>query len=141
MFYDASPGIFEKARKLRENMTTEEKLLWDELKENKLDGMRFKPQHPIDVYVADFYCHKLKLVIEVDGENHGKAEQKDYDIGRTEELNKLGIEVIRFSNEEVNLSMNRVVEEISVKSCIHLQDHDNKDIHELIRHPFRGWGL
>lgn len=69
MFYGASSALFAKAKQLRENMTPSELLLWQELKENKL-GVRFKPQHPLKYFIADFYCHQLKLVIEVDGEIH-----------------------------------------------------------------------
>ena len=64
MFYGAKPEIFRRARMLRVKMTIEEKLLWNKLKDNQL-SFRFKPQHPIDIYIADFYCHALKLVIEI----------------------------------------------------------------------------
>ncbi len=70
MFYGATPPIFEKAKILRNNMTRHEKLLWDELRNNRIFGLRFKAQHPIDTFIADFYCHKLKLVIEMDGQYH-----------------------------------------------------------------------
>ncbi len=69
IFYGAASALFAKAKQLRENMTPSELLLWQELKENKL-GVRFKPQHPLKYFIADFYCHQLKLVIEVDGEIH-----------------------------------------------------------------------
>jgi len=115
MFFGAKPAIFEKAKWLRENMTATEKALWDELKGNKLLKLRFKPQHPIDVYIADFYCHKLKLVIEIDGGVHKEKSQKEYDIGRTVELADLGIKVIRYQNEEVQSSLGEVV--MSLKEC------------------------
>ncbi len=70
MFFGAKPAIFEKAKWLRENMTASEKILWDELKGHKILKLRFKPQHPIDAFIADFYCRKLKLVIEIDGGVH-----------------------------------------------------------------------
>ena len=81
MFYGAKRKIFERAKELRENMTDAEKILWTRLKSNQL-GVRFKSQHPINIFIVDFYCHKYKLVIEVDGDYH--KEQKDYDeeIGR-----------------------------------------------------------
>ena len=98
MFYGAAPDLFDKARRLRENMTSYEKILWEQLKENKL-GVRFKAQHPIDIFIADFYCHRLKLVIEVDGEIH--KNQIDKDEARSNELRNHGIRIIRFSNDEV----------------------------------------
>jgi len=97
MFYGASPTIFEKAKQLRKNLTLQERLLWEELKGNKLLGLRFKAQHPISTYIADFYCHKIRLVIEIDGETHDSSEQKEYDEGRAYEMTEFGIETIRFS--------------------------------------------
>ena len=112
MFYGAKRDIFQKASVLRENMTVVEKLLWSRLNSSQL-GVRFKRQHPIDIFIADFYCHQFKLVIEVDGEYH--KEQLDYDEGRTAELENLGITVIRFTNDEVMDDIDRVVEEVKNK--------------------------
>ena len=70
MFYGATPLIFERANQLRKHQTESEKLLWEILKNKRMLGLRFKRQHPIDKYIADFYCHSLKLVIEVDGKIH-----------------------------------------------------------------------
>lgn len=113
MFYGAKRDIFQKASVLRENMTIAEKLLWSRLN-NKQLGVRFKRQHPIDIFIVDFYCHTYKLVVEVDGEYHN--EQLDYDEGRTSELENLGITVIRFTNDEVMDDIDRVVGRI--KRCL-----------------------
>jgi very-short-patch-repair endonuclease len=118
MFYGAKAHIFEKAKLLRNNMTAAELLLWEQLKGKKVLGLRFRPQHPIDIFIADFYCHPLKLVIEVDGGIHKSREQKEYDIGRTGELNYWGIEVIRFTNEEVEKDIIQVIETITQKCLI-----------------------
>jgi cyclase len=56
MFFGANTDLFKKAKQLRENMTAAEKALWNRLRENQL-GVRFKPQHPLDIFIADFYCH------------------------------------------------------------------------------------
>lgn len=117
MFFGAKPAIFEKAKWLRENLTDTEKILWNELKGNKILKLRFKPQHPIDVFIADFYCHKLKLVIEIDGGVHQEKSQQEYDIGRTFELVDLGIKVIRFQNEEVQSSLSDVVKRLE-ECCV-----------------------
>lgn len=109
MYYNAAPGIFEKAKQLRNNMTAAEKKLWLQLNKNQL-GVRFKPQHPINTFIADFYCHAHKLVIEVDGEIH--AQQKEYDAGRNFELERFGITVIRFTNEEVQNNIECVIDTI-----------------------------
>ena len=116
MFYGAKPHIFEKAKALRKNMTDSELKLWECLKGKKMLGLRFRPQHPIDIFIADFYCHPLKIVIEVDGGIHKTIDQKEYDIGRTAELNDWGIEVFRFTNEEIENNINHVIEKIKLIS-------------------------
>jgi len=113
MFYGAKRKIFERAKELRKNMTVAEKQLWNRLNSKQL-GVRFKRQHPIDIFIADFYCHQYKLVVEVDGEYHN--EQIEYDEGRTAELERFGITVIRFTNDDVMEDIDRVVEEI--KKCL-----------------------
>ena len=110
--YGARPSIFKKAQMLRNNMTEPEKLLWKYLKENQLKGYKFRRQHPIDIFVVDFYCHKAKLVIEIDGESHTRSEIMNYDEGRTIELQNLGLKVIRFSNDQVNNDIYQVLKEI-----------------------------
>ena len=109
MFYGAKPAIFERAKLLRKNMTQAEKELWNRLNRNQL-GVRFKTQHPIDIFIADFYCHVYKLVIELDGAIH--EQQIDYDEGRTAELDRFGIKVIRFTNQEVLTDMENVIAKI-----------------------------
>lgn len=94
---------------LRENMTETEKILWNKLNKNQL-GIRIKSQHPIDIFIVDFYCHAYKLVIEIDGEIH--KIQRDYDEGRTADLEKLGLKVIRFKNEDILNNIEKVVETI-----------------------------
>lgn len=112
MFYRAKAHIFEKAKLLHKSTISAELLLWEELKGKKILGFRFRPQHPIDIFIADFYCHPIKFVIEVDGGIHTSEEQKEYDIGRTAELNEWGIEVIRFSNEEIEHDMPNEIREV-----------------------------
>lgn len=109
MFYGAKTVIFHNAGKLRKNMTEAEKMLWNRLNKSQL-GVRFKAQHPIDIFIADFYCHRHKLVIELDGGIHEK--QQEYDEWRTDELKYLGIKVIRFTNNEVFKDIDGVVEKI-----------------------------
>ena len=125
MFYGAKAHIFEKAKALRRNMTDSERAIWEHLKGKKILGLRFRSQHPIDIFIADFYCHPIKLVIELDGGVHTSLEQKEYDIGRTAELNYWGIEVIRFNNSEIENDINRVIIKIE-KVCIKLQSEISK---------------
>ena len=92
--------LLEFARFLRKNMTPEEKHLW-------YDFLRHYPvkiykQRIIDNFIADFYCHKAKLVIELDGSQHYTPEGKTYDAARTEILERYGLTVIRFFNKDIN---------------------------------------
>ena len=115
MWKGASPQIFSNAKSLREKMTQAEIILWEEIKGNKLEGYKFRRQHPIHKFVADFYCHKLKLIIEVDGEYHENKDQVEADIQRSELLKYHGVEVIRFSNEEILSNIEEVVKRIKEK--------------------------
>jgi very-short-patch-repair endonuclease len=130
MFYNARPIIFERAKVMRENMTQAEKVVWELLKEKKMVGLRFKAQHPIDIFIADFYCHALKLVIEIDGEIHKSKDQKEYDIGREAESANWGIKVIRFTNEEVKKTLNMLIK----KSNMNVKCSD-----QSFKVPFRGF--
>ncbi|SMO35468.1 Very-short-patch-repair endonuclease [Saccharicrinis carchari] len=112
MFYGAKPPIFEKAKILRSKLTGAEKLLWDKLRNKQLAGLRFKSQHPMDIFIADFYCHQLMLVIELDGGVHNTLEQQEYDKGRTAELEAFGIKVIRFTNRQVINDLDNVLDKI-----------------------------
>jgi very-short-patch-repair endonuclease len=116
MFYGAKPHLFEKAKVLRQNMTEPELHLWQFLKGKKVLGLRFRPQHPIDIFIADFYCHPLKLVIEIDGGYHRETDQNDYDEGRTGELANWGIDVIRFTNKQIEQEF-ETVKQIIITEC------------------------
>lgn len=124
MFYGAAPSTFEKAKQLRTNMTEHELLLWEELKENKMLGLRFKAQHPISSFIADFYCHKLKLVIEIDGNSHNSIETREYDLGREIEMQELGIQTIRFKNHEVVRDMENTIDVIKTR-CLEIAENSN----------------
>ena len=114
MFLGASKFIFENAKALRKNMTDAEKILWGYLKA-KPNGFKFRRQHPLGIYIADFYCHKLKLVIELDGSIHDIEEVKENDIIRQKMIEEEGITVMRFTNEEVMNSINEVLKMIHAK--------------------------
>jgi very-short-patch-repair endonuclease len=101
MYFGATPDVFKKARELRKMETEAERILWDRLNKNKILGLHFRRQHPINRFIADFYCPKIKLVIEVDGSIHDLPESQDYDIGRSEILKDFGITVIRYTNDQI----------------------------------------
>lgn len=107
------------ARELRHEMTDSELLLWGKIRNRKLSGFKFLRQHPIvykadykglNYFIADFYCHEKKCVIELDGPIHD--DQVEYDQFRNLEMNELGIRVLRIKNEEL-ADMDMVLKKIS----------------------------
>jgi len=94
---------------LRIHQTPQEAILWAQLRRNKL-GYKFKRQHSVGPYILDFYCSQKKLGIELDGAQH--IENKEYDLKRSEYLGILGIKVIRFWNNEVNVNIQGVMQKI-----------------------------
>ena len=93
--------IYDLCRKLRQKQTDAEKLLWECLRRKRLNGVKFRRQHPIGRYIADFYCPEAHLVIELDGKVHLFKDQKDYDKVRQEVIEMRGIRVLRIKNEEI----------------------------------------
>jgi N-acetyl-alpha-D-muramate 1-phosphate uridylyltransferase len=114
MHFGASYLLFKRAEELRKFCTWEEEIVWGYLSGNKL-GVRFRRQHPLLFYIADFYCHQLKLVIEIDGSIHNKEDIKINDAQRQIEIEKLGITVIRFNNSQVKNNPEKIVEDINKK--------------------------
>lgn len=111
MHYGATMETFQIAERLRKDMTTAEKILWERVCKNQL-GVRIRRQHPIWKFIADFYCHKVKLIIEIDGKIHETAENREYDISRDIILNEFKIHILRFTNEEVLNKTDLVVDKI-----------------------------
>jgi very-short-patch-repair endonuclease len=116
MFFEAPADIFANAKNLRSHMTHAEFIVWNFLKGNNLRGVRFRAQHPIGLYIADFFSYKLNLVIEIDGEIHNTESQKEYDSERTKILKNWGIDIIRFTNYQVmnnfNFVQNKIINEV-----------------------------
>jgi very-short-patch-repair endonuclease len=112
LYLGASRKTFSNARNLRSNLTKAEELLWQNLRNRRLKGFKFRRQHPIAGYIADFYCHEARLVIEIDGGIHDLSDYQEHDIGRTIELEKLGIKVIRFKNKEILSDPEKVLNNI-----------------------------
>ncbi len=111
MHFGAIKKTFEFAAYLRKHMTPSETILWQRFR-NKSLGYKFRPQHPIWRFVVDFYCHELKLIIEVDGCVHAIEEIKLNDIDREKILIDFGLNIIRFSNEQIRDDINNVLDQI-----------------------------
>jgi len=112
MFLGADPLIFRNAEALRYRMTAAEELLWGYLKGSQL-GVKFRRQHPLGIYIADFYCHQHKLIIELDGSIYNLQEIAQNDIERQANLELDGLRVIRFTNDQVFNNLNKVLEDIT----------------------------
>ena len=100
------------ARKLRNNMTEQEKKLWYYLRKRCLNNNRFRRQYPIGNYIVDFICREKSLIIEIDGGQHSESNIKDYDKTRTLFLESKGYKVIRFWNNEIDKNIDAVLEKI-----------------------------
>jgi very-short-patch-repair endonuclease len=98
------------ARRMRHAMTDAERKLWNELRAHRLMGLGFRRQMPIAGYIADFACPDHRLIVEVDGSQHG--ENAEYDRIRTEQFEALGWTVLRFWNEEILKNINNVCDGI-----------------------------
>lgn len=103
--------LYHRRKELRNNATKEEVLLWLKLKNSQI-GFKFRRQHSIGGYIADFYCSSKKLIIEIDGSQHFGKEEVEYDKIRTEYFDGLDIKVLRFTNVEINTNMNEVLRKI-----------------------------
>jgi cyclase len=124
MFEGANYLLFENAKNLRKNMTVAETVLWMHIKAG-IDGLKFRRQHPIGLYIADFFCHRAKLIVEVDGSIHDLIEVSKEDKIRQQELESWGYKVIRFSNEQV-LKEIEIVLEIIKQTIIQKQNASTK---------------
>ncbi|WP_374951816.1 endonuclease domain-containing protein [Mucilaginibacter sp.] len=114
------PSITELCRELRKRQTPVELVLWEALRNRKLQGKKFLRQHPICAlssfsrniyYIPDFYCHEAKLAIEADGPIHIYKQQ--YDRNRDEVLKALGSTVLRFTNKEIESDLHEVLRKIA----------------------------
>ena len=112
MFYGAGPIVFELAKKLRNNVTPTEMILWGRLKDY-FPELKFRRQHPISLYIVDIYCHSQKLIIEIDGSIHNLEEIKTNDAIRQKDLEELGLRVVRFTAKEVMHDLDSVLRRIA----------------------------
>jgi very-short-patch-repair endonuclease len=110
-----SRALQERARELRKNMTPAEKMLWGQLRHNRLNGLQFRRQQIINPYIVDFYCHTKALVVEVDGDIHDL--QQDYDVERSNDLIARGFHMLRVTNDDVMHNLLSVIHKIKEACC------------------------
>jgi very-short-patch-repair endonuclease len=106
-----SRELQERARELRKNLTPAEKILWEKLRHNRLNGLQFRRQQIINPFIVDFYCHAKALVVEVDGDIHDL--QQDYDAERSSYLIARGFRMLRVTNDDVKNNLVSVLPKLS----------------------------
>jgi very-short-patch-repair endonuclease len=111
-YYNAPQSTIEKAKILRLNLTLAEKIIWNVIRDRKIEGCKFRRQHPIGPYISDFYAHEIKLVIEADGGIHNTKDHKEYDGIRDEFFSDREITILRLPNYDIENKLAVVVEKI-----------------------------
>ena len=113
----------EQARRLRKTMTRQEVKLWVRLRALRAIGFHFRRQSPISSYIVDFECRRARLIVEVDGGQHGTDTGRSRDSARDEALKRAGYEVLRFWNHEVDCEPNAVLEAIHERLIVRSKPH------------------
>ena len=129
-------GLVTLARELRERQTPAEALLWKLLRNRQLLGFKFRQQHQFGDYIADFYCHQARLVIECDGSVHDLHEQWHHDQNRQAYMIAEGLRVVRFTNDQILNDIEKVLEEISKYLPSPPGRRDGDEGLWLVRKPF-----
>jgi very-short-patch-repair endonuclease len=111
--WKVSAKLRSNARALRKNSTDAERIIWSNLRDNRLAGASFRRQVPIENYIADFVCHAAKLVIELDGGQHFSDQGEQADAARSAVIEAQGFKVLRFSNHDVMTNRAGVLETIA----------------------------
>ncbi|MGY2752646.1 very-short-patch-repair endonuclease/type I restriction-modification system DNA methylase subunit [Thermostichus sp. MS-CIW-21] len=119
----ASRELIARARQLRREATTAESLLWELLRDRRLLGRKFRRQHPIGQFIADFFCDDARLIIEIDGAVHREPTQQERDRLREEILREHGFAILRFTNEQIFDHTEQVLQEIAAYVTAHSYEH------------------
>ncbi|MFS8887045.1 endonuclease domain-containing protein, partial [Synechococcus sp. R55.1] len=119
----ASQELIARARQLRREATTAESLLWELLRDRRLLGRKFRRQHPIGQFIADFFCDDARLIIEIDGAVHREPTQQERDRLREEILREHGFAILRFTNEQILDRTEQVLQEIAAYVTAHSYEH------------------
>jgi very-short-patch-repair endonuclease len=105
--------VRERGRTLRRDQTPAERVLWEALRDRRLDHLKFRRQVPMDIFVLDFYCRDLKLVVELDGGIHADPAQVAHDQNRDAYLQSQGCTILRFPNEAIRTDLSNVLQKIA----------------------------
>jgi very-short-patch-repair endonuclease len=114
-FLRNDPTLKQRRRELRRNQTDAERVLWAKVRNEQFFEMKFFRQYSVGPYILDFYCPTAKLAVELDGGQHTKSDNREYDAARSEYLKTQGIDVMRFWNNEVMLDIQSVLSLLELK--------------------------
>jgi len=114
-FLRNDPTLKQRRRELRRNQTNAERALWAKVRNKQFFGIRFFRQYSIGPYIVDFYCPTVKLAVELDGGQHSRSDNREYDTIRSEYLRTQGIDVMRFWDNEVLLDIQSVLSKLALK--------------------------
>ena len=109
------PQNLSRKRLLRSEMTSSERRLWSRLRAKQFFGLKFRRQHGIGPYIVDFYCPERLMVIEVDGDVHAEESRKQKDQQREKNLRNLGLQIVRYTNDEILNRLDGVLEDLKIK--------------------------
>jgi primosomal protein N' (replication factor Y) len=102
---------------MRKQPSQAERALWDVVRNRQVLGAKFRRQHPVDIYIADFACVEAKLIVEVDGKSHDSDEQRSYDGERADQLKQLGWRILVVRDDDILRDSAEVAERIAVALC------------------------
>lgn len=111
MFFTLKQALCQRSRYLRKNLTETELLLWSQLKTSRL-GVRFRRQYVVGHYIVDFYCPRIKLIIEIDGSVHCSANAQKKDAIRDQYLRSMGCYILRYSTDQVKNQMQMIITDL-----------------------------
>ncbi len=112
------------ALKMRREMTSSERLLWQRLWANRLGGLHFRRQQIIDGFIADFFCHAARLIVEADGAVH--IDQQEYDAERDRILSAHDLQILRFTNDQLKTNLPWVLRQILATAQVRLNAPSSK---------------
>ncbi|RUU05559.1 endonuclease domain-containing protein [Mesorhizobium sp. USDA-HM6] len=130
--YPVSTNSRGNARKMRKVMTDAELKLWNEVRAHRLMGLSFRRQMPIAGYIVDFACPNKKLIVEIDGSQHARAEASASDAARTAKLEALGWTILRFWNDDVIRDIDNVCQHIVIAAGLAGTDVPETATRELV---------
>ncbi len=109
-----TPFSVKAAREMRHKPTSVEEILWEALRGCKLAGLKFRRQHPLDQFILDMFCVEHQLALEIDGRGHQEPSQTEYDLARSKFLLEKGVQVLRFTNQEIESNLSDVLKRILI---------------------------